>query len=360
MTPTLKTILARVATFVNQAWTNDQARNLYEWQGTVESGPSIIATFMSHHEAPSSATPPVAVPFAPPMLVLALGLIAISFSAILIRMAQNEAPSLVIAAARLAIAALILLPFALARRQQELRALAAADWRLALLSGFFLSIHFASWISSLEYTTVASSTILVTTSPLWVGLASPFVLGEPVPRWLKVGIVLAMAGSIIISFDQPAGFTGDQTWLGNGLALIGALAASVYFLIGRRLRPHLSLLSYTAVVYGTAALFLIGYVLASGQSFLGYSAGTYWLFLLMALFPQLMGHTSYNWALGFLPAAYVIVTIVSEPAGAGLLAFLFFGELPGKLTFAGSLIIISGIIIAGRRPRNPSSPRPDR
>lgn len=289
----------------------------------------------------------------PPLLVLAGGLVAISFSAILVRLAQDEAPSLVIAAGRLTIAGLILLPPALLRRRRELAALAPADWRLAFVSGFFLAIHFAAWISSLAFTSIATSTVLVTTSPLWVGLASPFVLGERVGRRLKIGIALALIGSILISLDAGDGGAGRQPLLGNGLALVGALGASVYFLIGRRLRPRLSLLSYTAVVYGTAALFLLAFALAAGLSPFGYSPATYGLIVLMALFPQLLGHTAYNWALAFLPAAFVIVTLVSEPIGATILAILFFGaaEVPGPATIAGGLIILLGIVIAAREQR---------
>lgn len=288
-------------------------------------------------------------PFAPPALVLAGGIIAISCSAILIRLAQNEAPSLVIAAGRLMMAGLLLLPPALLRRRDELRALAPADWRLAFFSGFMLSIHFASWITSLEYTTVASSTVLVTTSALWVGLASPFVLGEPLSRPLKLGILLAMAGTVIINLDPGGNEAGSQALLGNLLAMIGAFSGAGYFIIGRRLRPRLSLLSYTSVVYGTAALFLLGAVLIAGYPLLGYTPSTYGVIFLMALFPQLLGHSSLNWALAFLPAAYVMITAVSEPISASLLAFLIFNETPGELTLLGSVFILAGIAIASRR-----------
>jgi drug/metabolite transporter (DMT)-like permease len=252
-----------------------------------------------------------------PVLVLFIGVLATSVSAILIRFAQEEAPSLAIAGWRLIFASLILLPFSLKYRRTELKALGRADWRLALFAGAMLGLHFASWITSLAYTSVTNSVVLVTTTPLWVGLASPLLLKEPLTRFLKIGIVLALFGSVLvglgdsimvdngrIAFNLAGGEEGSKAMLGNGLALVGALSGAAYFMIGRRLRPRLSLLSYTSVVYGTAALFLIAAMLLNRIPFFGYSPLTYLLFLLMAVFPQLMGHSSYNYALAYLSAAY--------------------------------------------------------
>ncbi|HSH01981.1 MAG TPA: DMT family transporter [Anaerolineae bacterium] len=289
-------------------------------------------------------------PNVPPMLVLSAGVIAIAFSAILIRFAQGEqAPSAVIAAGRLVTASLILLPMSLLWRRDELRRLEGADWRLAMVAGFFLSVHFVSWIASLGYTSVASSTVLVTTTPLWVGLASPFFLGEKVSKPLMLGILAAMVGSVIISLEALGeGSMGSNPLLGNGLALLGAVSAAIYFMIGRRIRPRLSLLSYTTVVYGASALFLLLYLLMQGHSLFGYSVNTYIFIVLMALFPQLLGHSSFNWALGFLPAAYVIVPIVSEPIGSSFLAWIFFQEVPTWPIIVGGVFILGGILLSGR------------
>lgn len=289
--------------------------------------------------------------FVSPVVVLCAGILAISTSAVLARFAQESAPSLVIAAGRTTFASLILLPFCLSRRRAELWRMSRQDWGLALLSGGVLGIHFASWIASLEYTTVATSTVLVSTVPLWVGLGAPFVLQEAMSRPLKLGIGLALIGSVIIAFwgtGQEA-TVGANPLLGNGLAVIGAVAAAIYFLIGRRLRQHLSLLSYATVVYGTSALFLLGMVAVQGESLGGYGWQTYGLLLLMALLPQLLGHSSFNWALGFLPASYVAVTVISEPIGATLLALFFFGEIPGVGTLIGGVLILAGIFVASQR-----------
>jgi drug/metabolite transporter (DMT)-like permease len=210
-----------------------------------------------------------------------------------------------------------------------------------------LGLHFAAYISALEYTSIAAATVLATSTPIWVGLAAPLVLGEPLTRRLKIGITVAVVGSAVIGLDSGSG--GSNPLLGNLLGLSSALSGAVYFLIGRRLRPRLSLLSYTSIVYGCAALVLIVLALLGGHTLWRYSAMTLFLFLLMALFPQLLGHSSYNYALAFLPAAYVSVAIISEPIGASLLGLLIFRETPGILTIGGGALILGGIFIAGYR-----------
>jgi len=300
-----------------------------------------------------------------PVVVLCIGVLGIASGSILVRLAQGqEMPSLVIAAWRLTLASSVLLPLALMKRRTELRQMSGSAWRLALLSGFMLAVHFAGWISSLAYTSVASSTVLVSTSPLWVGLAAPFLLQEHLSRPLKVGIALAMFGSLVIGLADVVDvldgrlqfsltqFTNQPNpLLGNGLALIGAVAASAYLIIGRRLRHGMSLLSYTAVVYSSAAFFLVIMALASGYSLLGYSSTAYLIMIVMAIFPQLIGHSSYNWALGYLPAASVSVVVIAEPLGATLLALLIFREIPNWITLMGSALLLSGIIYAGRPDR---------
>ncbi len=298
----------------------------------------------------------------PPMLVLIFGVLGISSGSILVRLAQGQdMPSMVIAAWRLSLASAVLLPLALTRRRSELQQMTGKSWRLALLSGFFLALHFASWITSLAYTSVASSTVLVTTSPLWVGLTAPFLLGEQLSRSLKIGIALAMLGSVLIGMadvvavvDGRLHFSLTQFThqpnpvLGNSLALVGAVAVSAYLLIGRRLRHEMSLLCYTAVVYATAAFFLIIMAIVFGHNLFGYSPVAYVIVLLMAVFPQLIGHSSYNWALGYLTAASVSLAVIAEPIGATLLALLIFQEIPNGMTLAGGSLLLAGIVYANR------------
>jgi drug/metabolite transporter (DMT)-like permease len=321
--------------------------------GLVLSLPVLLLMMPSSAEKPSRSVQ---------FLVLVVGIFAISLGSILIRLAQNEAvPSLVIALWRMLLSTLILLPFTLAGRRDELGQMGRAKWGLAVLSGALLGLHFATWTSSLALTSITSSTVLVATAPLWVGLASPFLLDEPLSRALKLGIALAMVGTLVVSVGGVVALengriyldltgTGEATQplLGNALALIGGITVAGYLVIGRRLRPHLSLLSYTTVVYGMAAMTLLLFNLIGGQDLVGYSIMAFVLFLAMALVPQLLGHTAFNWALGFLPAAFVSLAAISEPVGATILAMLFFREFPGPLVIFGSILILSGVYLGGR------------
>ncbi len=308
--------------------------------------------------ASSSKQPPRSAQY----LVLTLGIFAISAGSILIRLAQDEAvPSLVIALWRLLLSTLILLPFTIAGRRDELVGMGGRKWQLAALSGLLLGIHFATWTSSLAFTSITNSTVLVATAPLWVGLASPFFLHEPLNRGLKVGIGLAILGTLIVSLGgaisldggglainvSPSG-QGSNPLLGNALALVGGITVAGYMIIGRRLRPHLSLLSYTFVVYGMAAVTLLLFNLIAGEAIIGYGWTAFLLFLVMALLPQLTGHSSFNWALSFLPAAFVSLAAISEPVGATLLAMLIFREFPGPAVILGSVFILAGVYLGSR------------
>lgn len=291
-----------------------------------------------------------------PYAALALGLLAVSSAAILIRLAQDDgAPSLVLAAARLSVAALVLTPFALGRQRAELRALRPSDLRWAMVSGVMLGVHFATWISSLEYTAVVNSVTIVTTNPLWVALLSPFVLGEKLNRWVLLGLALALCGGVMVGLSGEAGDppTRNDPWLGNLLALIGALVVAIYFMIGRSLRARLSVVTYAWLVYGAAAIVLVGAVLVAGQPVGGFPARVYVWMLLLGLVPQLVGHSSFNYALGYLPAAFVSLIVLGEPIGSGVLAILLLDEWPVALQLVGAALILSGIALASRANRPP-------
>jgi drug/metabolite transporter (DMT)-like permease len=279
-----------------------------------------------------------------PYLVISIGIVAVSFASIFIRLA--EAPSLVIAAGRLTIASLILAPAALIGGEEELRTLTREDLQLALLSGLFLGLHFATWISSLEYTSVASSVVFVDTSPLFVGLASHLLLKERVSRQMSAGITVAVLGGIIIGYGDFG--LGARELFGDFLALAGAMAVSGYFLVGRKLRRHLSLLSYIFLVYATAAAFLVTLCLVTGQPFSGYSQQTYLMFILLAIVPQIIGHSSFNWALRYLPATFVGVGTLGEPVGSAILACFILHEVPTLTKIGGGVLILAGIYISSR------------
>jgi drug/metabolite transporter (DMT)-like permease len=290
-----------------------------------------------------------------PYLVLAGGVLVVSTASILIRLAQAEGmSSLTIAAMRLGLAAVILLPVAWPRLRSEVPRLAASHLRLALLSGACLALHFWSWISSLAYTSVASSTVLVTTNPVWVGLASLLLLRERLPAASIAGIVLSIVGTgLIFASDSQAGTAGSYAapGIGNGLALVGAISASAYLLIGRGLRSHLGLLSYVWLAYATAAALLWIAVAVSQTAVLGYSVFAYLTLLALAVGPQLMGHTAFNWSLRHLSATFVALSILGEPVGSALLAYFIFGEKLATLQLAGFVLILSGIFVAARVER---------
>ena len=290
-----------------------------------------------------------------PYAVLAAGVLVVSTASILIRLAQSaEVPSLTIAAARLGIASLLLLPIGLLRSRSELSSLSRRDVALALISGAFLAVHFWSWISSLEYTSVASSTALVTTNPLWVGLASVVLFQERLRSVTLVGIGLTFAGTGLIFAADGHAVIGEHpdALLGNCLALVGAVCASGYLLIGRALRGRVSLLTYIWLAYSSAAVLLDVAVLASGTRVLGFTPSAYLLLILLAIGPQLLGHTSFNWSLRHLSATFVALSILGEPVGSALLALTIFGERLAPLQLAGFLVVLVGIFAASLGERS--------
>lgn len=304
-----------------------------------------------------------------PLLVLAIGILAVSTASIFIRSAQEYAPSLVIAAYRLTIASLVLAPIAMTRRRGELRALNRNAIGLALLSGLFLALHFATWITSLEFTTVASSAVLVATVPLWVALLSPFTLKEPITRYVWVGMGLAMIGGIVVGLSDTCQWSGGglvcppateffkgKAFIGDMLALAGALMGAGYIVIGRKLRPNLSLLGYVFIVYGMAAVILLVLMFSAGLPATGYPPVAYLWFALLALGPQLLGHSSFNWALKYLSAAYVSISLLGEPIGSTILAYFILDEVPSGIKIFGAILILSGIYIASLGERRAKTP----
>lgn len=289
-----------------------------------------------------------------PYLVLAGGVLVVATASIMIRYAQNAGlSSLLIAAGRLGLAALILTPIAWRRVGGELRGLSRREWLLGAASGTLLAAHFWAWISSLAFTSVASSAALVATNPLWVGLASLLLLRERLAPGAVVGLMLTFGGSLLIVISDSSGpATGAAPLLGNALALLGALTVSGYFLIGRSLRRHISLLAYIWVVYSCAALILVTAALLSGERLLGFPPYAYLLLLALAVGPQLLGHTAFNWSLGYLSATFVAVAILGEPVGSALLALLAFGERFAPLQLAGFALLLLGISIAAMGERN--------
>lgn len=300
--------------------------------------------------------------------VLMVGVSAVSLAAIFIRLAQTEnAPSILIAMGRLLIAALILTPAVFRRADYvaQLRKMTQFEVRLAVVSGVFLAIHFFTWVTSLEHTTVLISVVLVTTTPIWVALLEVFFLKARLPRQVIVGLIIALTGGMVIGisgissnllgdfrlpFHELFFQNGDQNQLfGAILSTIGAVAVAVYLVIGRKLRGTLSLTPYIWLVYSIAALVMLFLVIVSGVPMTGYSPEVYLWILALGLIPQLIGHSSLNYALAYLPATYVSLATQLEPILSAIGAYIIFSEVPGFGQVLGGFIIMCGVVIATLR-----------
>ncbi len=270
------------------------------------------------------------------------GILAVSSASVLIRLAS--APPLAVGSWRLGLASLLLTPLAAPMLRREWPRLTRRDGLRIALAGLALAVHFASWITSLSYTTVASSVILVSTNPIFVGLAAPRLLGEKVGRRTAWAIALVLAGCVIVGYGDID--LSPRALLGDLLALVGALGASAYILLGREVRRKLSTWAYVWPCYGIAALALIAFTLLVGQPLWGYPWPTLGIFALLAIGPQILGHSAFNWALGHLSAVFVTLTILGEPVGASLLALIILREVPPPAVWLGGALILGGILLA--------------
>jgi drug/metabolite transporter (DMT)-like permease len=274
--------------------------------------------------------------------LLVVGVLAVSFSAVLVRL-SDDTPKLTIAFYRCGLAAAVLVPLAIARHRAELSGLSVRQRRLALLSGVFLAAHFATWIPSLSLTSVAASSVLVTTQPLWVALFGR-AIGERPSRRTLAGIGVALAGTLVIAGGDFGG--SGRALLGDSLAVAGAIFGAGYVLSGRNLRREISVVPYTAVVYATSAVILAVVLVLTGTPFAGYEPKVWLLFALITIGPQFLGHTVFNYLLGHLEASVVAIAIMAEPVGATVLALAILGEAPSASAVAGGALILAGVYVA--------------
>jgi drug/metabolite transporter (DMT)-like permease len=269
---------------------------------------------------------------------VAVGVLAVSAAAILIRLA--EAPAVAVAFWRCALGVAILLPPAIVRREEFPR---GRTLYVGMASGVALGAHFGFWISSLDYTSVAASVVLVSTQPVFVAILAHLLFGERTSPLTFAGILVALAGTAVIAGD---GSVGSAAILGNVLALVGAVTVAVYVLIGRSSRTGgVGVLPYSIVVYSAAAITLLGVALLLDARLWGYSGET-WLWLwAITLGPQIMGHTVFNWALRYVEASIVSGTILAEPVVSALLAWLILAEKPGLQTVLGGVVVLAGLFL---------------
>ncbi len=281
------------------------------------------------------------------LIVLTLGIVSISTASIFIKLCP-DAPPVVIASARLGIASLILVPGAIAVKGRKLFGVPRHYFKYILLSSIFLSAHFLLWITSLKYTSVLSSVVIVASNPIFVGFASYVLFNEKVHRYLFFGILLGVAGVILIAFSDMQ--TGPGLLYGDFLSLGGAVMASCYFIVGRKVRKKAHIFSYITPVYAITALILVGIVFIMGYDFSGYQQSTYIYFILLAIFPQLIGHSALNWSLRYVTATMVAVFVLGEPIGSSILAYFFLNETVTLIQIFGGILILSGIFMSLLEP----------
>jgi drug/metabolite transporter (DMT)-like permease len=286
--------------------------------------------------------------------VLLLSVLGVSFSGPLVRISQ--AHPIAIAAWRLIFSlAVIAVPLIARGSWRQWRTLDRSAVGVAIVGGVMLALHFWSWNTSVELTTISASVVLVNVQPLIVGALSAFWLREPPSRQQWMGILIAMVGALIVISPDLMGegrsALSGRALLGDGLATIGAITAAIYYVIGRRLRTTLDLWAYVALVYGTCLVTLLLVASVIGVPLGPYARREYGIFALLALGPMLLGHTGMNWALRYARAYQVNIVLLGEPIGATILAALLPGirETPGILTLVGGVFVLLGIVLAERR-----------
>lgn len=280
-----------------------------------------------------------------PWIILTIGVISASVSAILIRYATTAEP-LAMAFWRCAAGTLVLLPFALRR----LGSAGRSSINVSVLAGVFLALHFATWITSLELTSIGASVLMVSTTPIFVAAFARYVLHERLQASGWAGIGFALAGiAVIAAVDLEGSSLG-----GDALALVGAVTGGVYALAGRSARHELDIFSYAVVAYGAASVLLLIACVLGDVALSGYETQTWWAIAGMIVGPQLLGHTFLNYALKDIDATTVTVAIMAEPVIAIGLAFLLFEETPSLLVYPAGVAILAGVYLVATARREPA------
>jgi len=285
---------------------------------------------------------------------LGVGVSAVSWAAILVR--EAHAPALIIASYRLILAALPMGALALYQQRRAPEPVTRASiWPLAL-SGALLAAHFGFWIAALQHTSVVSAVVLMATQPLIVGIASPLLLNEPVERRIWLALAVALAGAATMTLSHIGEALGAVE--GDMYAILGGFFAACYLMVGRYARPGTSWLRYVGVVYPVAAVALFAVTLIAREPLTGYSTKTFIMIALLALGPQLVGHSAINWALAFVPVMLVAMSILVEPVGSTVLAALILREHPSPAEIAGGLLVLIGVYLALRPERERPASEP--
>ncbi|WP_243387643.1 DMT family transporter [Bacillus kexueae] len=276
-----------------------------------------------------------------PFIALAIGVTAVSTSAVLVKL--TTAPSAVIAFYRLFFSALIILPFFLWRYLPEVKTFTKKEWVYSTIAGVFLAFHFILWFESLNYTSVASSVVLVTLQPLFSFVGTYLFFKEKISVHAVISAIIAIIGSVIISWGDFR--VSGMALFGDILALIACAMVTAYLLFGQHVRKTHSLTAYTFIVYGISAITLFLYCLFLNQPLIGYPTSDWVYFLLLAIIPTLLGHSLFNWSLKWISTNVISVSILFEPVGAIILAYLLLGEKVMFTQVLGGTVIIAGILL---------------
>jgi drug/metabolite transporter (DMT)-like permease len=278
--------------------------------------------------------------------MLFVGMVGVSFAAVFIKMADSH--PITIAAWRMLFAVAMIAPFTLIMKRDELRSLKAFDILFLSLVGVILALHFTLWNTSLVFTDVAPSTLLVTSHPLFVALISHYFFKDRLNKVQALGILLAFSGVFILVLKDIVDFSFTSShFIGCALAFWGGIAAGVYYLSGRRMRARMSLLTYVFVVYLACAVALFASGFLGGVDLMPGEPREYIIFLALALIPTIFGHTIHNLVLKHLKAFVVSVSLLGEPIGAAILALIIFwpNEIPTAYTLIGGVVILIGIYL---------------
>lgn len=277
-------------------------------------------------------------------VVLVAALIAVAHAAIFVRLA--DADPLVTAAYRMLIASLVLLPLAAVTARQEIRKLDKREWKLIGGAAVFLALHFATWIASLDFTSIANSVVLVTLTPVWLAVWAVVALRQPPGRrtWLAVG--LALAGSAVMGSGSAR--VGMETLFGDGLALVGGILFVGFLLLAEAARRTIGIVAFVTLVYSGAAILLWAAVFALGLPLVGLSLETYLAFIGLGLVSQIIGHTGFNWAVRAISPMVLALLFLTEPLLSTALGWFYFGEGFARETAIGGVLILAAIYFGVR------------
>ncbi|GGD27265.1 DMT family transporter [Pontibacillus salipaludis] len=275
-----------------------------------------------------------------PYIAIVIGVLSVSTAAVFVKLAAT-APASIIAQYRLLFAVLLMAPFVLTKHRKEFKSITKRDWILSIAAGVFLAFHFILWFESLNYTSVASSVVLVTLQPIFAFIGTFLFFKERFTAGAILSMLIAITGSVVISWGdfQISGLA----LLGDILALLGAMMVTGYFLLGQTVRKRLSLMTYTFVVYGISTITLFIYNIILQNPFFGYPSQYWMIFLALAIIPTFLGHTLFNWSLKWLSTSTISMSIVFEPVGASLLAYVILGETISWTQWLGGMIVIVGL-----------------